>query len=88
MLLNGLQQTCAETLQAELPCAFLLCFCVPQGVKVAPACEEASVRAFPTWVIGGSVTEGQLDLNALEELLTQAQGSSSSTEAAAVAAAQ
>jgi hypothetical protein len=62
---------------------------LPQGVKIAPACEEASVRAFPTWVIGGSVTEGQLDLNALEDLLTQAQGSSSSsTEAAAVAAAQ
>jgi hypothetical protein len=48
------------------------------------------VKAFPTWVIGGTVTEGQLDLAALEDLLAQAQGgsSSSSTEAAAVAAAQ
>lgn len=49
------------------------------------------MKAFPTWVIGGTVTEGQLDLAALEELLAQAQGGSSSgssTEAAAVAAAQ
>lgn len=56
-------------------------------MKIAPACEAASVKAFPTWVINGSVTEGQLDLNALEALLAAADGSSGSSEAAAVAAA-
>jgi hypothetical protein len=58
----------------------------PQGVKIAPACEAAGVKAFPTWVINGNITEGQLDLNGLEALLA-ADSSSSSSEAAAVAAA-
>jgi hypothetical protein len=47
------------------------------------------VKAFPTWVVNGAVTEGQLELSALEALLTEAQGGSSSmADAAAVAAGQ
>jgi uncharacterized membrane protein len=67
--------------------------CFPEGwkkgVKLAPACEAAGVKAFPTWVVNGAVTEGQLELSALEALLTEAQGGSSSiADAAAVAATQ
>lgn len=40
-----------------------------QGVKLAPACEAASVKAFPTWVINGATTEGELELQQLEALL-------------------
>jgi len=56
-----------------------------QGVKIAPACEAASVKAFPTWVINGAATEGQLDLAQLEALLDT---TPAAAEAAAVAAAQ
>lgn len=60
-----------------------------QGVKLAPACQDASVRAFPTWVIGSSVTEGQLELDQLEALLNDAQqGSTNGIEAAALAVAE
>jgi alkyl hydroperoxide reductase subunit AhpF len=31
-------------------------------VDVAAACKEADIKAFPTWVINGQVTEGELDL--------------------------
>jgi hypothetical protein len=59
-----------------------------QGVKIAPACEEAGVKAFPTWVINGTLTEGELDLNALEAMLQEGQGGSSTPEAAAAAVAE
>lgn len=62
--------------------------CGLQGVKIAPACEEAGVKAFPTWVINGSVTEGQLDLNALEAMLTEEGGQAGSTAEAAAAIAE
>lgn len=49
------------------------------------------MKAFPTWVINGVNTEGQLDLPALEALLEQSQqqqqGGGSSGDAAAVAVA-
>jgi uncharacterized membrane protein len=62
---------------------------VAQGVKLAPACEAAGVKAFPTWVIGGRVSEGQLELSALEALLDEtAAAPAAASEAAAVAAAQ
>jgi hypothetical protein len=35
---------------------------MPQGVDVAAACKEADIKAFPTWVINGQITEGELDL--------------------------
>ena len=57
-----------------------------QGVKISPACEEAGVKAFPTWVINGTLTEGELDLNALEAMLQEGQGGSSTPEAAAAVA--
>jgi hypothetical protein len=41
-----------------------------QGEKVAPACEAAGVRAFPTWVIGGKTIEGELSLEELAAELT------------------
>lgn len=43
------------------------------------------MKAFPTWVINGAVTEGQLDLAQLEALLDS---TPAAAEAAAVAAAQ
>jgi hypothetical protein len=30
------------------------------------------VQAFPTWVIGGAVVEGELDLDSIERLLAAA----------------
>lgn len=47
--------------------------CFPEGwkrgVKIAPACEAAGVKAFPTWVINGKTLEGELSLEMLEGLL-------------------
>lgn len=73
-----------------------MCFLLPmcpafgcvelQGVKIAPACEAAGVKAFPTWVINGNLTEGQLNLDALEQLLDSS-NNSRSTAAADTAAA-
>jgi hypothetical protein len=62
-------------------------------VKIAPACEAAGVKAFPTWVIGGTATEGQLELSALQEMLdksssTGAADSNTAAPAPAAAAAQ
>jgi hypothetical protein len=67
-----------------LPCAALAVLL--QGVKIADACEAAGVKAFPTWVINGAVTEGQVELQQLEAMLAEAQGGAAQ-EAAAVAAA-
>jgi hypothetical protein len=61
---------------------------VLQGVKIADACEAAGVKAFPTWVINGATTEGQLELSQLEAMLDEAQGTAAAAqESAAVAAA-
>ncbi len=54
----------------------------PQGEKVAPVCDAANVRAFPTWVIGGKTIEGELDLDEVERELARVE-----REAAAAAAA-
>ncbi|GFH15452.1 VKc domain-containing protein [Haematococcus lacustris] len=47
--------------------------CYPEGwqrgAQVAPACEAAGVRAFPTWVINGRLLEGELTLDSLEQEL-------------------
>ncbi|KAG1666036.1 hypothetical protein FOA52_006910 [Chlamydomonas sp. UWO 241] len=40
-----------------------------RGMEVAPACSDANVQAFPTWVINGRVVEGELSLAALEDEL-------------------
>jgi hypothetical protein len=58
-------------------------------VKIADACEAAGVKAFPTWVINGVTTEGQLELDQLEQMLAEAQGqdAAAAQESAAVAAA-
>lgn len=60
-----------------------------QGVKIADACEAASVKAFPTWVINGKATEGQLDLEQLEQLLqdTASQPTTATADAADASAA-
>jgi hypothetical protein len=59
-----------------------------QGVKIADACEAAGVKAFPTWVINGDTTEGQVELQQLEAMLAEAQAQGAAAqEAAAVAAA-
>jgi protein-disulfide isomerase len=36
---------------------------------MAPACDAAGVKAFPTWVINGQKIEGQQSLEALAALL-------------------
>ena len=41
-----------------------------QGVRMVAACEEAGVRAFPTWNVNGRVVEGELSLDALEKELS------------------
>jgi|LauGreSBDMM110SN_4_FD.fasta_scaffold606047_1 hypothetical protein len=41
---------------------------------MAPACEEAGVRAFPTWVVNGRTVEGELSLDALEQELEAPKG--------------
>lgn len=46
---------------------------VAQGTKIADACGEASVKAFPTWIINGNATEGQLELDQLEKILQDAE---------------
>ncbi|EFJ41997.1 hypothetical protein VOLCADRAFT_107426 [Volvox carteri f. nagariensis] len=44
-----------------------------RGEKVAPACEAANVRAFPTWVIGGKTLEGELQLDEVEREVQRAE---------------
>ena len=55
-----------------------LCFVHPfpllQGIRMAPACEDAGVRAFPTWVVNGRTVEGELSLEALEAELEAPKG--------------
>jgi hypothetical protein len=41
------------------------CWMRTQGTPLAPECEAAGVRAFPTWVINGQLVEGQQTLTAL-----------------------
>jgi hypothetical protein len=47
-------------------------FSPPQGVKLAPACAAIPVRAFPTWVIGAQIIEGEMTLDALDSALDKA----------------
>lgn len=61
-----------------------------QGIKIADACDAASVKAFPTWVIGGQNIEGELDLAQLEDTLSKLQDkvdAGTPTASSAVAAA-
>jgi len=50
---------------AEFP--YVECFPAgwKKGVKVEAACSAAGVQAFPTWVIGGELVEGEQELTAL-----------------------
>eukprot|EP00798_Chlamydomonas_sp_ICE-L_P020047 gene20047-26763_t len=47
--------------------------CFPSGWKEGEqmdrACKDAKVRAFPTWVINGKSVEGELSLNAIQDIL-------------------
>ena len=43
------------------------------------ACEEAGIRAFPTWSINGRLVEGDLSLDALEGELAAPKGQPSPT---------
>eukprot|EP00879_Flechtneria_rotunda_P003457 GHRR01003686.1.p1 GENE.GHRR01003686.1~~GHRR01003686.1.p1 ORF type:complete len:210 (+),score=63.97 GHRR01003686.1:469-1098(+) len=65
--------------------------CFPEGwkkgVKIADACEAAMVKAFPTWVIGTQVTEGQLEIAQLEQLLDAATAPAAPAESPVAAAA-
>jgi hypothetical protein len=58
-----------------------------QGVQLAPACAAVPVRAFPTWVIGAQVIEGEMTFDALDAALEAAgtPGGAAVTRAAAAA---
>ena len=68
-------------MQREFGCFLWACVFVPylpilqlhgvhmQGTKIADACQEAGVRAFPTWSINGKTIEGELSLEELEKEL-------------------
>ncbi|GLI59163.1 hypothetical protein VaNZ11_000990 [Volvox africanus] len=53
-----------------------------RGEKVAPACEAANVRAFPTWMIGGRTIEGELQLDEVEKELLRAEAAAAAAAAA------
>ena len=40
-----------------------------QGSKLAPACSEAGLQSFPTWIIKGEKVEGEQTFDTLEGLL-------------------
>ncbi|KAF6259755.1 VKOR-domain-containing protein [Scenedesmus sp. NREL 46B-D3] len=50
--------------------------CFPQGWK----------KAFPTWIINGNTTEGQVELAQLEQMMADAQGQGAAAQDSAVAA--
>ncbi|KAI8464566.1 MAG: hypothetical protein J3K34DRAFT_474223 [Monoraphidium minutum] len=88
---------CFEQEQAfgkQAMAAFPYVECFPdgwkRGVEVAPACAAVPVQAFPTWVVGSQVVEGELDFDTLTALLdAQASGSAAvAAPTAEVAAAQ
>jgi hypothetical protein len=49
----------------------LLCSPALQGIRIERACDAAGVRAFPTWVIKGNVTEGEMDFAGLKAALQE-----------------
>ncbi|KAG1656682.1 hypothetical protein FOA52_007252 [Chlamydomonas sp. UWO 241] len=57
-----------------------------QGSPIAKACADASVRAFPSWVINDRLVEGELSLDELEAELSSAPGEPSPTMVAYQAA--
>lgn len=67
---------CYEQKQAfggDAMAAFPYVECFPEGWKagidMAPACSEADIKGFPTWVIAGKKLEGEQTLEALEAVL-------------------
>jgi hypothetical protein len=56
-------------------------------VKLAEACEAASVRAFPTWIINGQVVEGELDLDQVAAQLEASPAATAEGEGGAAAGA-
>ena len=68
---------CSEQKQAfgkEAMRSFPYVECFPngwkKGVSVIQACEDAGVRAFPTWKINGKTIEGEMTFEAIEEALS------------------
>ena len=53
--------------------AFPYVECFPDGwkagVEMAPACTEADIKGFPTWVVAGEKLEGEQTLASLEAVL-------------------
>lgn len=43
-----------------------------QGIEMAPACKEAQLEGFPTWVINGERLEGDQSLEQLEAAMSKA----------------
>lgn len=48
-------------IEIQIKLIFLL-----QGVSMAKSCSDAGVRAFPTWVIGGKILEGEQTFDKLD----------------------
>lgn len=49
----------------------------PQGEPMAPACREADLEGFPTWVIGDQRLVGEQSFDALEAALAAARAAGS-----------
>jgi len=62
-----------EAFGAEAMGAFPYVECFPdgwkKGMEQAPACKEAGIRGYPTWVINGKKIEGGRDLPRLRDIL-------------------
>jgi hypothetical protein len=70
-----------EAFGAEAMADFPYVECYPdgwkRGIDVAPACSAAGVKAFPTWRLpDGTMVEGELSLERLEQSLPQVAASS------------
>ncbi|KIY92972.1 hypothetical protein MNEG_14991 [Monoraphidium neglectum] len=72
----ALQNSASPVTVSLLAAAFPYVECFPdgwrRGVQLAPACAEVPVQAFPTWVIGNQIIEGELDFDTITSLLDEA----------------
>ena len=65
-----------ETFGREAQAALPYVECYPNGYEgpqsIAPACKEANIDGFPTWIINGEKLEGDWPLESLEQAVNGA----------------
>jgi hypothetical protein len=82
-MVGRMRMRCAQQCRSHAYCLFIVLrlpalrrlapVALAQGKKIAPVCDAAGVKAFPTWVIGGKTLEAELTLDEVEAELLRAE---------------